>query len=324
MATKFTKDEVKRTYLPLLGVDMLQICSARACTHALATGDLVRVDEVIPTPNELPWLFRNWFPVSRFMSEPHGLFMPMRGDMVNYADSRAYLEAAFAPGKFDMSEHVRATARLLADPNRLPNDRTLGAAFARAMSQRFTPRTAELDVAIEAAHNQAESLPDSFVPWRRYAAAKGLSKVYSFFEEELAAQEHKGARTLPPSATVDVAHSILASLINGPAVLREIAANPNEDASALFVRLGKVEEVLRMVTRETTLAGLVSPDRPVYPGTTMVRINIGQVTRETGDVAWAFGSGTERRRCAAEGEIIRFVRAVQLELKQIRSKQEST
>lgn len=313
MSQTFSSDEVKRIYLPLLGIDMLQISSTRAATHALSTGDLVRVSEAIPEPENLPWLFRNWFPVSRFQSDTYGLFMPMRGDQAKYADTRAFLVAAFAPGKFDLAKHARATATLLVDPDRLPDDKTLGTAFARAMTSRFTTRLAELDNVIENAHNQTGSVTDAMIPWRRMSAARNMPKVYDFFHEELQ------GRGLPKSAAVDVAHSVFASLINGPGVLREVAANPNEDASDLFVRLGKVKEVLRMVTRETTLAGMVSPDRPVYPGTTMVRINIRNAARDTGDIAWAFGSGSSQRRCVAEGELIRFVRAVQSELQQLRA-----
>lgn len=298
----------------LLGIDIVTITGVRAATHALESGEMVRLGDNVSSSSQLGLPFSVFFPVSRFESPKHGLFMPMRtGKDDTYTSSRDILEASFAPGSFaPLAEHAARTAALLKDPNSLPEDDVLALAFAHAMADRFAAEGAVPDSIMSAAQKHTTDVQRAFVPWEYLAAKTSLPEVYEYFERHTG--EHQ-------STTVDCAHSIFASLTNGPSILRAVAENPAQKTHDLFVQLGAVESVLRMTAADSTLNGMLPEARPVYAKKTVIILNIREAAKESKDLAWAFGGGTLNRRCAAEGEILTFVRLVQDKLIELRSTQ---
>lgn len=311
MAINFSDKEVSRIQIGFLGIDIVTVTGARAAAHAIATGDLVRVGEAVPI-EQIQWPIRRYFNLSRFGSPSHGLFLPMRPEKDEAYASRKHLEAAFAPDVYPaLHRHAVETARLLIDPHNLPDDKTLGGAFAHAIADRFGIFPDDI---ADAAANQTEGILDSFKPWTVLRGKPALEKVYKYVEESIVKD-----RGIPKESVVDFAHAILAPFVNGPSVLREVARDPYKPTDKLFTDLGKVEQVMRMTTRETTLGGMLPKNNPVLPRYTIVRVNISEASKETGDLAWSFGSGTTHRRCAAEDEILRYTHMVQEELIRLRN-----
>lgn len=158
---------MKRTYLPLLGIDILTLTGAAAVRHALDTGELVRVSNTAPQVSLLPWPFRLLFSASLFWGFGEGYegyFMPFRADESEPA-TRLYLDRAFAPGgEPELQRHAHAAALLITDAGAAPSDRALGGAFARALASRFVPARPLPDAVLDAAAAQTRSLGDALVP----------------------------------------------------------------------------------------------------------------------------------------------------------------
>lgn len=297
---------VSRTNIPFI-LDTVTIRTPEAITKALATGDLVRLNDAT-TPETLPILLRWYFPVSRFLSPPHGFFLPMRSsEDPTFAPCRKFLDDAFtAPSTTPITEHVKKAADLLSTDN--PSEKDLSATFARAISCRFLPHGLPQNI-VNDADKQIE-FGESFLPWKYIPAKSAMKRIFAFFDTALRAT---GALPeLPNTLVTDVAHSSLATMLHGAAVLQEIGKNPGEDVDAILARLGRVESVPRMVKQESTLGGQLK--KVAKPGWTVVFLDIRSSARDTGDVSWAFGTGTTERRCAAEPAIREFFKAVQTEL----------
>lgn len=186
--------------------------------------------------------------------------------------------------------------------------------FVRALAGRFFTSGEVEEEVILAAEKQVGGLGDAFVPWKFIPAISALKEVYNAFEKAL--RDTGYVQELPREATTDVAHSVFASNLHGAAILRELAKGTgDEDVREVIARLGRVESSLRMPIRNSSLGGLLKADNPAVTGRSIVRLMIGDVARESADVAWAFGQGDEIRRCAAEPAIIEFCTEVQKEFR---------
>lgn len=307
---EWSKGDVKRTKIPLLGIDIALIQGEAAVRHALATGDLVRVEEAVEF-EDLQWLFKKFFNLSRFGSEPHGRFMPMRkGDDKAYLTSRQVVDNAMAEGAFPaLKEHAKKIARLLVDPQKL-EDRAIGAAFAHAIGDRFGVVPADI---VAAAGKQTGGLVDVFLPWKAWPAKSALANVYKYWEGIAT------ARGLEPEGTVDLAHTILAPTDPGIPLLKALAKDTDRPVEEVFTSVGQVEQVLRMTTRDSTLGGMFPADNPIKARETVIRVNIRKAAQDSCNLAFAFGHGTNDRRCAAEKELIRLFRLVQAEILRLRA-----
>lgn len=314
-ATQWTEAEVKRTQVGILGLDIAQISGARACAHALATGDLVRIEESVKF-DEVQWPFKRFFNISRFGSPDHGRFMPMRPEgSLAYVKSHKELSKSFAEGAYpELERHAKEIARCIKDPENLPSDKVLGALFVHAMADRFGIVPDEI---IDASDAQTRSIVDVFKPWVFIPARPALAKIF-LYTEKLLAERHQD-KELEVEGVTDFSHPLMTPFTAGPKILKAISQNPQLPADKLFTELALVEEVLRMTNRDTTLGGMFPEDNPIKARKTIIRFNINKACLETRDLAYAFGSGTDRRRCIAEPEILRLFEMVRLELIRIRA-----
>ena len=71
---------VSRTNLGFAGIDIVRIRGDKAIQKALASGDLVRAQEANPDIENVPWLFRRFFSVSRLYSHPWEYFVALEND----------------------------------------------------------------------------------------------------------------------------------------------------------------------------------------------------------------------------------------------------
>lgn len=312
------RKSVSRTNVGILGIDLLRINGKEAIRHAIDSGELKRFEDVIEEIDQLPWLFRWYFRFTRFWSSSHGFFLPFRSTGAEYNKTRQLLDSKFVVG-YDMSKEVKAVVDLLEskDPNDI-EDFELTKPFMNAMASRFCPVGKKIpDDIFKAATRQAGGVGDAFLPWRFIPAKPNNDKVYGFAEENL--KEIGVYDEIPKATTVDVAHSFFATELHGAAILRAIAENVEDEIEKTISSLGRVDQSPRLVEMNSTLNGLLEEGEEAIAKQTIVLLNIGDVAKETKQAAWAFGTGSEERRCAAEPAIVEFCTLVQKEFVSRRS-----
>lgn len=121
---------------------------------------------------------------------------------------------------------------------------------------------------------------------------------------------------------VERSQVVLALQKNAPPILRAVAADLDSDPGVIFARASPdtTSSLPRIVTRGGTLGGLLPADDPAVAGKTVVVLGIASAAVTTDDPLWAFGTGTQKRACAAMPALLDFTGAVQQELRRRRSR----
>lgn len=263
-------------------------------------------------PRRLPWLFRWFFPKTLFYYPAlSAWFLPFRADAdPSYAPCRAFLDKSFATPR-DTSAAVSATADLVTDPKKRASDRELSDAAVRGIWAYSVPadHTPIPDEHLAAAFAQVGGITESFLPWKLLRDVPRTASLYAYADGVLKSLGLRGdgggaTEPLPDAAVPDTAHVLFAIALNAPRVLRRVAElRPGEDVRAALCALGPTESVVRMVTGDSTLGGLLPDGAPARRGRTMVVLNIRAAAAQTGDLAFVFSSGRGQRECAARGVV---------------------
>eukprot|EP00178_Gracilaria_changii_P019322 TRINITY_DN56078_c0_g1_i1.p1 TRINITY_DN56078_c0_g1~~TRINITY_DN56078_c0_g1_i1.p1 ORF type:complete len:379 (+),score=56.04 TRINITY_DN56078_c0_g1_i1:96-1139(+) len=327
----------------LLGIDVITIRDNALIESVSALPEVVRVAAATESPDHLPWLFRWYFPKTRFYNPAlRGWFLPFRASSdATYAPCRAFLDTTFAQVR-DTSVHVKRTVELLTDTHHRPTDRQLSDVAISAIWTYIVPEDHApiRDEYLAAASAQIGDLTDSFLPWKLLGSVRGTAAIYTYVDNVLRALGFRGtvssngadndhdtaaasADKLPHAAVTDVAHVLFAMAKNAPPVLRRLAElRQDEDLNAVLCAVSPTESVARMVTSTSTLNGLLPDNAPAEPRKTMVLFAIGDVAKSTGDITFVFSGGPGQRECAARKVIEKYFRDVHTEL--LRREQMST
>lgn len=315
----------------LFGLDIVTVTDSSRIEAVGNLPEVERVAGVHENPDRLPWLFRWYFPKTRFYNPAlRGWFLPFRAaDDPTYAPCRAFLDKSFATPR-DTSAAVSATADLLTDANQKASDRDLSDAAIRAIWAYIVPpgHPPIPEKHLAAAFAQVGGITDSLLPWKLLRDVPSTASVYAYVDGVLKSLglrggdgsgngNSAGATTapLPDAAVTDTAHVLFATAMNAPQVLRRLAElRPGEDVRTALCALGPTEQVVRMVKEDSTLGGLLPDDAPARRGHTMVIFNIRAGAAQTGDLAFVFGAGPGQRQCAARGVLERYFEDVRAEV----------
>lgn len=307
-------EPISRTNIGLLGIDIVTVRGEQAVRTALESGDVGRLTDVYDSLKNVPFLFRIWFPLSRFYSRIYGWFLPFRPTSdPSYAPCQAFLEEKFTPSSADISAQVKRAADLLEDTANPPSDEQLARTFIEAIYLRFTneSQTVPANIVCDVG-KQVVQLQNALNPVKAVRAKPAVGRVYRYAEESLRSiNVYEG---LPTDVAVDASHALFTPQIHGANMLRGLVANLDKPADVNLPQLALTDRVLRATIRDGTLGGLLAENAPARRGKTMVVIDIRVAAHQTGSLAWAFGVGTEERRCTAEPAIIEFYEAVRMEL----------
>jgi len=278
-----------RINVPLVGVDLLLIKDAETIKKATSSGDLVRIDAVTPDANNLQWLIRNFLSNARFYSKPFGWFMPMREK--NSGRTKAYLDTKFKHGAFDVSGYAKdAVDVLLNKKKNKKSDEALQSIFVNALGARF------------------------FLPGEEYEP-EVIKEARKAVRDECSKTGDIEKYNLPKDCPMDIAHPLFVGVVDGPDCLRKLAEDPSQSVETAMCQRDKVvKNIPRMVKKDSTLGGLLPEKKPAYVGKTVILLGIGGIAAATNDRAFAFGTGSKDRRCAAEPAIFEFLEAVKKEL----------
>lgn len=73
-----------------------------------------------------------------------------------------------------------------------------------------------------------------------------------------------------------------------------------------------VEAVLRVPIEPTTLDGVFPEDDPLLPGKTIIVAYVSEAAKETGDIQFVFGSGSDKRMCPFRNLFVSALESVQI------------
>lgn len=300
----------------LIGIDIVTITDPETITALSSGNDLARLDSVHTTPSTMPWIMRRYFKKGRMWNNSFGYFMPFRE---NQETTRSYLGAKFTPGSYDVSEYVNKAVDILLDKEKMSKkeaaDNELNAAFVNAIGARFISSSLPQDV-LKTGETQVKGVGDSFIPFKCPRSEKGIDFTCRFMRDKLNENGDVKAYNLPDNFPMDVAHSIFGGAVHGANALRTLAENPDKDVELIMCqRDGVTESVARVVVKDSSLGGILPSNNPARVGKTLIVLKIGPAARATGKLEFAFGSGTDMRRCCAEPAILEFMKSVQKELK---------
>lgn len=334
MSTHDRSDEPPFSRTKLLGIDVITFRDPAVIQSVSALPEVVRVAAAVDTPDDLPWLFRWFFPKTRFYNPRlRGWFLPFRATSdATYAPCRRFLDTSFAQQR-DTAVHVARTVDLLTDPQHRPTDAQLAEDAIRAIWAYIVPRDHSPlpSVHLAAASDQIGDLSDSFLPWKLLRSVRTTAAVFDYVDSVLhrlglrgltpgnghESNEPPVASTgpLPDPVVTDAAHPLFAMAKNAPDVLRRLAElRPGEDVTAVLCAVGPVRDVPRMVTQSTTLNGLLGDREPAEKGKTVLLFAVGEAAAATGDPTFVFSGGPGQRECAARGVVENYFEDVHAEL----------
>eukprot|EP00581_Thalassiosira_minuscula_P019977 CAMPEP_0183713788 /NCGR_PEP_ID=MMETSP0737-20130205/8536_1 /TAXON_ID=385413 /ORGANISM="Thalassiosira miniscula, Strain CCMP1093" /LENGTH=345 /DNA_ID=CAMNT_0025942627 /DNA_START=617 /DNA_END=1657 /DNA_ORIENTATION=- len=304
-----------RINVPLVGVDLLLIKDAETIKKATSSGDLVRIDAVTPDANNLQWLIRNFLSNARFYSKPFGWFMPMREK--NSGRTKAYLDTKFKHGAFDVSGYAKdAVDVLLNKKKNKKSDEALQSIFVNALGARFFLPGEEYEPeVIKEARKALPNIADSLNPLKHRSSRKAVKQTCTYVRDECSKTGDIEKYNLPKDCPMDIAHPLFVGVVDGPDCLRKLAEDPSQSVETAMCQRDKVvKNIPRMVKKDSTFGGLLPETKPAYVGKTVILLGIGGIAAATNDRAFAFGTGSKDRRCAAEPAIFEFLEAVKKEL----------
>lgn len=302
----------------LPGLDMITVSDLQTINAILNSGDVDRVARANTKPSSLPWLFRYYFPLTRFYNpKQDGWFLPLRSrEVSSYVPCRAFLDDKFKT-KRDVTEYAREAAELLCREKKA-TDRELSDVGIRWVWSHMVPEDHPPipDSVLKDVTMQVGPISQAFLPWKVLPAHDATAAVFQFADDQL---RSLGVRDeLPDAAVTDTAHILFAMNLNGPPLLRALGDTPYDDLDDILIRLGLTKNSIRVCIRAGTLGGVLPSNEPASPDSSVVLIDIAQVAKETNDSSYAFAS-TQDRPCAAKHLIREFATAVQTEIKKRKS-----
>lgn len=302
---------------------MVRVSAADVIQKVLSSGQVGRMTADGTEMKDLSWLFRWYFPKTRFFNDKLGAwFLPFRTlDDATYPPCRAFLDEKFAESP-DTTEFVTDAVNALVDSSGCVksniDDGALSDASIKAVWAHIVPpgHPAIPDHVLHAVRSQVGEVVDSFLPWKFLPGGPAVDKVYDYAEETLSALNQR--TSLPDAAVTDVAHCFFAMNKNAPDVLKRIAERPERDLTDILCTKPPVDNAPRLCIATGTLGGVLPEEDPAIAKKTVVLLEISKAAQETNDLSYVFSDG-EDRRCAAEQVIIDFFRAVQDEIRRRKS-----
>lgn len=312
-------EQYKRINIGFLGIDILTLQNQKAIEKALASGDLVRLEEACPDINKLQWLPRLYLSNGRHYSSSYGYVMPMRKDPKS---TRLYLGKKFAPGSSDISKFVNEAANILLDQeikmNKEEEDKDLINIFTQAIGSRFMTHSATIPKEIvDNGPKHVTSISSSLLPANRRRSRRAVESACTFMRVQACENGESTKYDLPDDFPIDSAHLIFTVYVHAVDCLRELAKDPKLDVELMMCRRAKkLKNIPRMVIKDSTLGGLLPSDKPAKSNKTLILMDIGNAAEATDDITYAFGAGPKggKRICCAMPAILEFLKEVQKEM----------
>ncbi len=114
----------------------------------------------------------------------------------------------------------------------------------------------------------------------------------------------------------DVAHHFGAAAQGATRALLLLRSDKKEQLSLTDFRTCMLEapiaeSVVRVPSVETTVGGLFPQDDPLVPGRTIVKLNIAQAAKQSGDDRFLFGAGRDHRQCPFKPVLYKLAKDIQ-------------
>lgn len=310
---------IKRINLPLIGVDLLIIKGQTSIQHACNSGDLHRVNDVVEGDfNQLPWIIKMLLPTTRFYSEEfHCHHTPNRAENGELYDiSMRFINMKYKPKSIDFSIAVKETVfALMSEPENptkqeiADTDAKIGEIAARAFCTPLLPPGVDIpDEVLEACKHQLDTsdIAQSFLPHRNKSARESNRCVFKYIHDNVVAKNN-----LPSEMVVEISLPLLSSFVVPKVIVRAVKSNPHASIEEVFGYVAATKSVMRMSKVDTTLNGLL--DKPIKAKKTLVMLDLRSASRPRKDLAFAFGTGSDARRCPLEHTHVEYFEAVRQE-----------
>jgi len=289
--------ELRRIKIPFL-LDIIIVSGAEQIKNFETSGVFDRLH--YSNTLDLPWLLRIYYASTKFYDEKRDLWFCPFESITNptYQPRRNYLQE-----KVDLGytpEDVKKIAELLENN---AEDEEIAFAMVQIVNQRFFAGQEIPSSIIKTANKTVKKYTEAFSISNYARGITSQRKVIEYCDRHLSEGVHP----------VDVGHNIGETVQAAPAVFKILKANLDRPVTETFTIYPIATRVPRIAVKSSNLDGLLA--EPTKPGKTLAILKIGEAARETKEILFAFGTGSEDRVCVFKDFFLKFMEDLRQELK---------